>query len=196
MPTNDFKAIAIGGGANVLTQAEYIALTSLLSDGFQAGVATSKQFNKVWRQSAFIAAALAQTVCDLSSSDVLDDGNLSGLVTKIKAVIAAAGSLAPVPTRAITHLTPTPTVALSDGELWCNTSGGDIIITAPLGVVPSGFTKSVPVLMAVGGGDVILTRDGTIATEFGRVINEVDGSGAGCLTVHLGNASVFATGNQ
>ncbi|HFI6420567.1 TPA: hypothetical protein ACGRST_001575 [Escherichia coli] len=82
MPTNDIKPFASAGGANVLTQAEYLALAAL-STGFSSGKASSKEVNKAIRQATFIASVLAQFICDKSGSDVLDDGNVTGLVTKL-----------------------------------------------------------------------------------------------------------------
>lgn len=82
MPTNDIKPFAAAGGANVLTQAEYLALAAL-STGFSSGKANSKEVNKAIRQATFIASALAQFICDKSGSDVLDDGNVAGLVTNL-----------------------------------------------------------------------------------------------------------------
>lgn len=86
MPTNDIKPFAAAGGANVLTQAEYLALAAL-STGFSSGKANSKEVNKAIRQATFIASALAQFICDKSGSDVLDDGNVAGLVTKLLSAI-------------------------------------------------------------------------------------------------------------
>ncbi|URR11983.1 hypothetical protein LT980_19025 [Citrobacter portucalensis] len=86
MPTNDIKPFAAAGGANVLTQAEYIALAAL-STGFSSGKASSKEVNKAIRQATFIASVLAQFICDKSGNDVLDDGNVAGLVTKLLSAI-------------------------------------------------------------------------------------------------------------
>lgn len=88
MATNDIKAFAAAGGANVLTQAEYLALAAL-STGFTSGKANSKEVNKAMRQSSFVAAALAQFISDSANVDVLDDGNVSGLVTKLISALAA-----------------------------------------------------------------------------------------------------------
>ncbi|MBJ8361242.1 hypothetical protein I6M76_01315 [Citrobacter cronae] len=86
MPTNDIKPFAAAGGANVLTQAEYLALAAL-STGFSSGKANSKEVNKAIRQATFIASVLAQFICDKSGSDVLDDGNVAGLVTNLLSAI-------------------------------------------------------------------------------------------------------------
>lgn len=82
MATNDIKAFAAAGGANVLTQAEYQALAAL-STGFTSGKASAKEVNKAIRQATLVAAALAQFVSDRAAVDVLDDGNVAGLATKI-----------------------------------------------------------------------------------------------------------------
>ncbi len=82
MPTNEFKPFSIAGGANVISQADYEAL-SALSTGFSSGVAKSNEINKVLRQSTFIAAAIAQFVSDKANVNVMDDGNLSGFITKL-----------------------------------------------------------------------------------------------------------------
>ncbi len=82
MPTNDIKVFAGAGGANVLTQAEYLALAAL-STGFTSGKASSKEVNKALRQATLVAAALAQFVSDQGNVDVLDDGNVAGLAAKL-----------------------------------------------------------------------------------------------------------------
>lgn len=88
MATNDIKAFSAAGGANVLTQAEYLAIAAL-STGFTSGKASSKEVNKVLRQSSFVAAAVAQFISDSASVDVLDDGNVSGLVAKLIDALSA-----------------------------------------------------------------------------------------------------------
>ncbi|MCK6758418.1 phage tail protein [Enterobacter asburiae] len=82
MAKNDFKPFATGAGANVMSQADWEALPDLLS-GFTAGKAASAQVNKAIRQAAFIAAALAQYTANKSGLDVLDDGDVSGFITKM-----------------------------------------------------------------------------------------------------------------
>ncbi len=82
MPTNDFKPFATGAGANVMSQADWVALTALAT-GFQSGKASSAQVNKALRQSAFIASALAQYTANKTGLDVLDDGDITGFITKM-----------------------------------------------------------------------------------------------------------------
>lgn len=82
--TNDFKPFAIGAGANVTPQADWLALAALAT-GFQSGKASSAQINKAIRQALFISSALAQYTADKSGLDVLDDGDVAGFVTKMQA---------------------------------------------------------------------------------------------------------------
>lgn len=76
MNINNFKPFATGLAADVVTQVEFEADTTLLSQGFKAGTANSLKLNKVWRQASFISAAIAQFVSN-AGYDVLDDGNLN-----------------------------------------------------------------------------------------------------------------------
>lgn len=80
MATNDFKPFATGSGANVLSQADYEALSALAS-GFLSGKASSAQVNKVLRQSSFVSSAIAQFISSTLNKDILDNGNESAFVT-------------------------------------------------------------------------------------------------------------------
>jgi hypothetical protein len=85
----DFLPFAVGGSANVLSQSAYAALTSLLQNGFQSGIAPSVQLNKVWRQSSIMAAVLAQFIVDRSGQSAVDDGTITTLLANLKASAAA-----------------------------------------------------------------------------------------------------------
>jgi hypothetical protein len=90
--STDFVPFATAGGANVVSQATYLA-ESVLGSGFVPGVAPSSVCNKVWRQGTFQGAVLANFVADQLSINVPDDGNLSAAVTNLtNAVIAAASN--------------------------------------------------------------------------------------------------------
>lgn len=80
MATNNFKAFALDPNANVTPQADWEALTALLS-GFTAGKASSAQVNKALRQGTTIAALVGQFIAN-SGVDALDNGDVNGLVTK------------------------------------------------------------------------------------------------------------------
>lgn len=95
MAKNEIKPWGIGAGANVVTQAQFEALTALAT-GFVAGKASSAQINKVLRQASFIAAALAQVVSDKMASDVLDNGDMPALVALMKSALTPAASTIPI----------------------------------------------------------------------------------------------------
>ncbi|MBW4246462.1 phage tail protein, partial [Enterobacter roggenkampii] len=88
MPTNDFKPFATSSGANVTSQADWIALAALAT-GFQSGKASSAQINKAIRQALFISSALAQYTADKSEQDVLDDGDVAGFIAKMHSAFGA-----------------------------------------------------------------------------------------------------------
>lgn len=122
MATNNFKAFGIGAGANVTSQADYEALTALLT-GFQSGKASSAQINKALRQSSTMAYVLAQFISDSASVDVLDNGTPATIIANMKA--------------AMTNLTPgrllgLPKVFTSSGT-YTPTPGTKSIIVEVLG---------------------------------------------------------------
>lgn len=88
--TNQFLAFATGNGSNVLAPAEYASLSSL-SQGFQAGIAKSKEVNTPLRQATFVAAAIAQLIAN-NNQNALDDGDLSGFVAKLSSAIVSTGN--------------------------------------------------------------------------------------------------------
>lgn len=92
MAANDFLAFATDPDANVMTQADYAALTARI-DGFSAGTANSAQLNKVWRQSAFICSVLAQFIANQTGSDVLDDGDGAGKLTLLDEAVQVSASV-------------------------------------------------------------------------------------------------------
>lgn len=85
---NQFLPFGTGGGANVMSQADYNALGARTA-GFAAGIAQSAQLNKVWRQSAFAAAVLMEFSSVKSGVDALDDGNLSAAVANFESALQA-----------------------------------------------------------------------------------------------------------
>jgi phage-related tail fiber protein len=87
MAINDFKALAVGGGANVITQAEFEALATLIANGFTSGVVPSNTWNKIARQSSVIASVVAQYIAD-SGLNALDNGNTATLLANLKTAIS------------------------------------------------------------------------------------------------------------
>jgi hypothetical protein len=87
--SNDFLPFAVGSSANVLSQSAYAALTSILQNGFQSGIAQSVQLNKVWRQSSIMSAVLAQFISDRTGQNAVDDGTTATLLANLKLAAAA-----------------------------------------------------------------------------------------------------------
>lgn len=88
MATNNFKAFGIAASANVTSQADYEALSALLT-GFQSGKASSAQINKALRQSSTMAYVLAQFISDSASVDVLDNGTPATILANMKTAMKA-----------------------------------------------------------------------------------------------------------
>jgi hypothetical protein len=138
MATSQILAFGIGLGANVLDYTDYNAAT-WRQPGFSAGIARSQHVNTVMRQASFVAAALAKATSDLTVSDVLDDGDLAGLVTKIKAAITSGSGVTSFNTRtgAIT-LTLADVNAAQTGKLVLHSDP-----TAALGAATKQYVDSV-----------------------------------------------------
>ena len=64
MADNKFTPFANGGGANVLDWSSWSALSSLIENGFQSGIAISEQFNRVFAQGSAAGYAVGQFVVD------------------------------------------------------------------------------------------------------------------------------------
>lgn len=91
MATNDFLPFSVGGGANVITQSAYAALSSLLSNGFQTGTALSNQLNKVWRQSSIMSAVVGNLINGITNQNTIDDGTTATLSSNLHASIMRSG---------------------------------------------------------------------------------------------------------
>lgn len=93
---NQILPFATGGGADVLSPADYAA-ASFRTAGFVAGIADAASCNTAWRQASFVAATVAQFVADYGIADVLDDGNIvnfeANLVAALQKFYPPASSL-------------------------------------------------------------------------------------------------------
>src|SRR5260370_6715686 len=102
MATNEFLPFATDPAANVISQATWAAgaLSQGQSrvDGFLGGrIAESEEANKVWRQSSFVVAAIAQYISDTLGVDVLDNGDIAGFEALLRQTVTrTAGTVAPV----------------------------------------------------------------------------------------------------
>lgn len=88
MPTIQYLPFANANNANVLAPSAYAARGEV-QVGVVPGTADPALANTTWRQSSIIASAIAQAICDTTGLDMLDDGNVSAVVTKFKAMLAA-----------------------------------------------------------------------------------------------------------
>lgn len=101
MALNKILPFAQGGGANVQDDATFAA-DSALPTGNTAGVARSAFMNKLWRQSAAMAAGLAQFLADNGATDITDalaPATISSLLASASKSVAgmAAGTIVWVP---------------------------------------------------------------------------------------------------
>lgn len=94
--TNEFLPFGLADGADVITQSAYSALAARTA-GFSTGTAVSGQLNKVWRQSAFVASAIAQIIAN-NNVNAPDDGNQSTFVTNLLAALFASPAMTGSPT--------------------------------------------------------------------------------------------------
>ena len=115
--TNDFQQFGNSGGANVVSQSAYLTLLAgALANGFQAGTAPSAQVNKVIRQSATIAAMVAQYVAAVSAQNVVDDGTMNTILANFSASVATGVYGVDSGTANTYVITPSPAlVVLIDG---------------------------------------------------------------------------------
>lgn len=115
--SNDFIPFAVGGSANVISQATYAADTTLTQGGFTAGIATSAQLNKVWRQSSIMAAVIASFIVAETGQTAIDDGTTATLLANFTSAVNAASKNKIVLTdtgtaNAYTAANPVPLTAL------------------------------------------------------------------------------------
>ncbi|KAF1368541.1 phage tail protein [Yokenella regensburgei] len=139
MGVNNFKPFAAASGANVISQADYEALTALAT-GFTAGVAKSAQVNKAIRQATFIAAGVAQFTADASAADMLDDGDLNKFATLFKETITlvasqAAGTLVGQPIPWPSDVVPDG-YAVMQGQPFDTNQYPKLAVAYPNGVIP------------------------------------------------------------
>jgi hypothetical protein len=83
-----FCTVASGSGGNRLTPAAYAALTTILADGFQSGLASSAQINTALAQATLAAAGIANFMVNQNVSQN-DDGNAAAFATNFQTALAA-----------------------------------------------------------------------------------------------------------
>jgi hypothetical protein len=95
MTVNHFKPLANSGGALVLSQAAYEALTSILANGFGPGALPKEQINKALRQSSTMSYVLAEFIRTRAGVDVLDNGDPATILTNLLTALLATISVVP-----------------------------------------------------------------------------------------------------
>jgi hypothetical protein len=90
MSINNFKPFAIAVGSRVMDQTTWESQDGLVY-GFPAGILTKELLNKAIRQPSVIAAAIAQYVVNRTGSDVLDNGDISTLITQMTTAFGSGG---------------------------------------------------------------------------------------------------------
>lgn len=95
MGTVDFQPFATDPAANVTDQATYLAAV-WRQIGFENGIALPEQANKAWRQSTFVAAAIASYVSTQNGgADVLDNGDLAAFVALLTSGLSIGTAVRP-----------------------------------------------------------------------------------------------------
>lgn len=166
MPTVDYQLYAEAGDANVITQPTYVAAPWRLT-GFVPGLAQSAEANKVWRQSAFMATALATFVSQQLGVDVLDDGNLSGFIANLISAVAIVAR----PARVVTS-SATLNLSLADYRVGLSRSVAPAATTVNLPTGPSngaewvvedllGNFNAFPITFVAPGGTTFAVGGGT-----------------------------------
>jgi hypothetical protein len=87
--TNQFAPWATAAGADVLSNAAYLALASRLA-GFGIGITSPTEMNSVLRQASFVAAAIGQFAADYGSGNVNDDGIVANFETNFISALGGA----------------------------------------------------------------------------------------------------------
>lgn len=165
MATNNFKAFALDPNANVMSQADWEALPALLS-GFTAGKAASAQVNKAIRQATTIAALVGQFIAN-AGEDALDNGDVSGLVSKFTDAII--GNIGFDVSKAQTGWELDPTGMLTQWGIGSNATAGKVNITFPT-AFPERITsiKLTPIIPNPSGVDSVSVDS---STNTGMVVN-------------------------
>lgn len=85
---SEFKLFA-GPSTNTLTPTAWAALTTLLANGFQSGLANSQQANTLFRQVSTVAAGIGQFISD-QGFDALDNGDIEDFAAAFSSALRKA----------------------------------------------------------------------------------------------------------
>jgi hypothetical protein len=185
MPTNDFLSFAGAAGANVMSQAEWLADTADVGSGFSSGILPSVKLNKALRQSSAMTSALAQVVSNLLSQDVLDNGNAAALQSQIYQALATVGRNMTTITASTTFTVPAGVYSLRIRIWGGGGPGGNGNSGAGGGGAAGGYaegyfpvTPGTTYAVTIGaGGTAGMSAGG--ASSFGSLVSATGGGGGG-----------------
>lgn len=180
MADSEFLAYATAGGANVEAQATFVADSQLGPGVPQGAVARSAFLNKLWRQSSFISAVLAQTIANLTGSDVDDDGDLSALVTRLSGLFSGASTPT---TYSIKTANYTVTSTDAGTILYIDATGGNVVVTLPTPSTVDGLKFSI---VRIDNSSNTVEISGTVNSSSGYALNSAGYSA----TIHAFNGSI------
>lgn len=118
--SHEYLPFAFEPDANVLPQAEWVTLAER-PIGFKRGIAVSKWFNKAWRQTSVMTAAIAAFIDAHVADDVLDDGDVEALAKLLADAIAALVGGMGISGGGVI-IGPTAPINPGPGTLWWDTS--------------------------------------------------------------------------
>lgn len=130
----DYLPVAISGTANVDPQSSFAGSPYQLN-GFVDGIASPQQANKIWRQCSMGAATVAGFVSGILGINVLDDGNLPGLLANFVAAIRSLINISIAGLQPLLGFTPVQQGTGVDQVQfnvikigWSGPSGGDLLL--------------------------------------------------------------------
>ncbi|WP_235801436.1 tail fiber protein, partial [Yersinia pekkanenii] len=199
MAKNEILPFGLGVESNVLSQAEYEALAAR-SGGFSSGVAKSEQLNKVWRQSSFIASALADFIASQSGNDVMDNGDVSALLTNLELAIKTYSSsnlpAASTTQKGVVQLssltnsssellaaTPKAIKTVSDAGLKIAENLSEIAAAGPTAVIAAITNLNLLTTVSRANG----------ALQINSNLSEIKAAGAAAMTASLANIGALST---
>jgi hypothetical protein len=145
----DYLPVATGTGANVDSQANFVG-ASYQTTGFQNGIAQPFQVNKILRQTSMVSAAVASFISNTSNIAVLDDGNLTNLITELTAAIQTSATTAGNGVFVLLNDASTQTVNSAITVSASPSNSAPLIVTSPTNILTSLFVENTSLLTTVG----------------------------------------------
>lgn len=161
--TVDYLPVATGAG-NLTDPQSTFAGSSYQTAGFQVGLAIPSQMNKVVRQSSMFAAALANYISQKLGISVLDDGNLSTLITNFALAIAIGSNKI-----VAVAFSSTPIFDASQGNIFEITLTGNVTSSTLINVLPGTDIIFIIHQDGVGGRTFVPPANAPLATIDGTL---------------------------